>query len=259
VAALPGTAFGLLLTVIAMYVTRAMAIGHVLIARLLLGPSPSQQENQRLRQKTAHLQASRARGVDAAEFERRRIERDLHDGAQQRLLAVAMDIGRARAKLDQDPEGARALIEQAHSGTKEAIAELRDLARGIYPAILTDRGLDPALSGLAGRAPVPVEVEVDLPERPPAAVESIAYFIVAEALTNIAKYARATRASVRVSRDDAWVVIEVIDNGVGGAVARAEGGLAGLADRAATIDGMLIVDSPPGGPTIIRADLPCTW
>ncbi|WP_245623197.1 sensor histidine kinase [Spirillospora albida] len=257
--ALPMTVVGAVLAVMAMYVTRVMAIGHMLYARFLLGPSASQAENLRLRKRTEHLQASRARGVDAAEFERRRIERDLHDGAQQRLLAVAMDIGRARAKLDDDPDGARALIEQAHSGTKEAISELRDLARGIYPAILTDRGLDPALSGLAARAPVPVEVEVDLPERPPAAVESIAYFIVAESLANIAKYARATRATVRVARDDAWVVVEVTDNGVGGAVAHPGGGLAGLADRAATIDGLLIVDSPPGGPTIVRADLPCTW
>jgi signal transduction histidine kinase len=258
-AALPGTVVGLGLAVIAMYVTRAVGVGHMLVAQFLLGPSRTQAENKRLRDRTAHLRASRARGVDAAEFERRRIERDLHDGAQQRLLAVAMDIGRARAKLDDDPEGARALIEQAHSGTKEAIAELRDLARGIYPAILTDRGLDPALSGLAGRAPVPVEVDVDLPERPPAAVESIAYFIVAETLANIAKYARATRASVRVAREGSWVVVEVADNGAGGAVAREKGGLAGLADRAATIDGMLTVDSPPGGPTVIRADLPCTW
>ncbi|MBD2896893.1 hypothetical protein amrb99_58440 [Actinomadura sp. RB99] len=257
--ALPVSAAGLVVLAAAMYVTRGMAIAHAAWARLMLGPSASQAENMELRERTAHLRASRARGVDAAEFERRRIERDLHDGAQQRLLAVAMDIGRARAKLDDDPEGARALIEQAHAGTKEAITELRDLARGIYPAILTDRGLDPALSGLAGRAPVPVEVSVDLPERPPAAVESIAYFIVAEALANIAKYARATRASVRVVREDRWVVVEVTDNGVGGAVARTGGGLAGLADRAATIDGMLIVDSPPGGPTIIRADLPCTW
>ncbi|MFF5260905.1 sensor histidine kinase [Actinomadura viridis] len=258
-AALPGTAVGLLLTLLALYVTRTMALGHLFVVRALLGPNGAQRENLELRRRTEHLQASRARGVDAAEFERRRIERDLHDGAQQRLLAVAMDIGRARAKLDDDPEGARALIEQAHTGTREAITELRDLARGIYPAILTDRGLDPALSGLAGRAPVPVEVEVDLPERPPAAVESIAYFIVAEALANIAKYARATRASVRVAREDAWVVVEVADNGVGGATARPGGGLSGLADRAATIDGMLIVDSPPGGPTVVRADLPCTW
>ncbi|MEU9868467.1 sensor domain-containing protein [Actinomadura sp. NPDC048021] len=259
VEALPVSLLGLALLVPAMYVTRVIAMGHAAFAALMLGPSPSQRENAALRERTEHLRASRARGVDAAEFERRRIERDLHDGAQQRLLAVAMDIGRARAKLDEDPEGARALIEQAHAGTREAISELRDLARGIYPAILTDRGLDPALSGLAGRAPVPVEVEVDLPERPPAAVESIAYFIVAESLANIAKYARATRASVRVVREDRWVVVEVVDNGVGGAVARPDGGLAGLADRAATIDGMLIVDSPPGGPTIVRADLPCTW
>jgi signal transduction histidine kinase len=257
--ALPVSVAGLAALAAAMYVTRGMAIAHAAWARLMLGPNASQAENLELRERTAHLRASRARGVDAAEFERRRIERDLHDGAQQRLLAVAMDIGRARAKLDDDPEGARALIEQAHAGTREAITELRDLARGIYPAILTDRGLDPALSGLAGRAPVPVEVSVDLPERPPAAVESIAYFIVAEALANIAKYARATRASVRVARDDRWVVVEVTDNGVGGAEARPGGGLSGLADRAATIDGMLIVDSPPGGPTIIRADLPCTW
>ncbi|MFC9969734.1 sensor histidine kinase [Spirillospora sp. NPDC127200] len=257
--AVPVMAVGVGWGIVAMYGTRIMAVGHAFYARLLLGPSVSQAENRELRARTEHLRASRARGVDAVEFERRRIERDLHDGAQQRLLAVAMDIGRARAKLAEDPEGARALIEQAHAGTKEAITELRDLARGIYPAILTDRGLDPALSGLAGRAPVPVEVSVDLPDRPPAAVESIAYFIVAEALANIAKYARATRASVRVTREDTWVVVEIIDDGVGGAVARPDGGLAGLADRAATIDGMLIVDSPPGGPTIIRADLPCSW
>ena len=259
VEALPLSVAGVLALVVAMYVTRVMAIGHSAWARLLLGPSAAQAENQELRRRAERLQASRARGVDAAEFERRRIERDLHDGAQQRLLSVAMDIGRARAKLDDDPEAARALIEQAHAGTKEAIAELRDLARGIYPAILTDRGLDAALSGLAGRAPVPVEVEVDLPERPPAAVESIAYFVVAESLANIAKYARATRASVRVAREDRWVVVEVVDDGIGGAVARPGGGLAGLADRAATIDGMLLVDSPVGGPTIVRADLPCTW
>ncbi|MFC0038039.1 sensor histidine kinase [Actinomadura rayongensis] len=259
VQALPMSVIGAGLLVGAVYVTRTMAIAHALYATYLLGPNAAQAENRELRAKTEHLRASRARGVDAVEFERRRIERDLHDGAQQRLLAVAMDIGRARAKLDTDPEGARDLIEQAHAGTREAIQELRDLARGIYPAILTDRGLDPALSGLAGRAPVPVEVTVDLAERPPAAVESIAYFIVAESLANIAKYAEATRATVRVAQEDSWVVVEIIDDGVGGAVVRPDGGLAGLADRAATIDGMVIVDSPPGGPTIVRADLPCSW
>ena len=253
--ALPFVPLGAILALVAVYITRIMAVGHATFARLLLGPS----ENQRLRSRTAHLQASRARGVDAAESERRRIERDLHDGAQQQLLAVAMDIGRARAKLESDPEAARALIEQAHIGAREAITELRNLARGIYPAILTDRGLDPALSSLAARAPVPVEVNVDLPTRPPAAVESIAYFIVAEALSNVAKYARATRAGIEVTRDGQWVIVEITDNGVGGASAEPGGGLAGLADRAATIDGILTINSPLGGPTVIRADLPCAW
>jgi signal transduction histidine kinase len=256
VEALPWSVAGVLCLVIAMYATRVMGIGHVAYANLLLGPS----EKQLLQARAEHLQASRARGVDAAEAERRRIERDLHDGAQQQLLAVAMDLGRARAKLDEDPETARQLIELAHSGTKQAIAELRNLARGIYPAILTDRGLDAALSALAGRAPVPVDVEVDLPgDRPPAAVESIAYFVVAEALTNVAKYARATRAAVRVVRDNHWIIVEISDNGVGGALATPGGGLAGLADRAAGIDGILTVNSPVGGPTVVRADLPCAW
>jgi signal transduction histidine kinase len=256
VEALPWTAVGALCLVVAVYAVRVMGIAHAAYARALLGPS----EKQLLRARAEHLQASRARGVDAAEAERRRIERDLHDGAQQQLLAVAMDLGRARAKLEEDPETARQLIELAHAGTKEAIAELRNLARGIYPAILTDRGLDAALSALAGRAPVPVDVEVDLPgDRPPAAVESIAYFVVAESLTNVAKYARATRASVRVMRDGHWIIVEVSDNGVGGATALPGGGLAGLADRAAGIDGILTVNSPHGGPTVIRADLPCAW
>ncbi|ACY99463.1 MULTISPECIES: sensor histidine kinase [Thermomonospora] len=259
ISALPVSVVGVGLLLVALYVTRGMAVLHALYGMLLLGPSRGQAERLRLQARAEQLRASRARGVDAAEAERRRIERDLHDGAQQRLLAVAMDIGRARAKLTSDPEAARALIEQAHEGTKAAIAELRDLARGIYPAILTDRGLDAAISGLAARAPVPVLVEVELPERPPAAVESIAYFIVAESLTNIAKYARATQASVRVTREGRWVVVEVTDNGVGGATAVPGGGLAGLADRAATIDGILTIDSPVGGPTVIRADLPCSW
>src|SRR5690606_38182036 len=158
-------------------------------------------ENQELRRRAERLQGSRARGAGAAEVERRRIARALHDGAQERPLSVAMAIGRARAKVDDDPEAAPALIAQAQRGSKEADAELPDEDRGMYPAILTVRGLEAALSGLAGRAPVPVEVEVDLPERPPAAVESIAYFVVAESLANIAKYARATRASVRVARE----------------------------------------------------------
>ncbi|GAA4634829.1 sensor histidine kinase [Actinoallomurus vinaceus] len=252
---LPAVPIGLAVAVVAMYAVRIVGTAHGAIARYLLGPS----ETQALRARTAQLQASRARGVDAAEAERRRIERDLHDGAQQQLLAVAMDLGRARAKLETDPMAAQELLQQAHAGAKEAIAELRNLARGIYPAILTDRGLDAAISAVAARAQVPVEVEIDLPTRPPAAVESIAYFIVSEALTNTAKYARATQAYVRITRDQNWVVVEVSDNGVGGATAAPGGGLAGLADRAAGIDGILTVNSPAGGPTVIRADLPCVW
>ncbi|MCK2221723.1 sensor domain-containing protein [Actinomadura sp. ATCC 31491] len=240
--------FGLALLVLAGYLTRGMAWLHGTLATVLLGGG----EEERLR-------ASRARGVDAAEAERRRIERDLHDGAQQRLLSVAVDLGRAQAKFDTDPDEARTLIAQAHTGTKAAIAELRDLARGIHPAILSDRGLDAALSGLAARAPVHVDVNVELSERPPAAVESIAYFTVAEALANLAKHAAATEASVSVFRDGAAVVVDVWDNGVGGALVTPGGGLAGLADRAATIDGVLVVHSPIGGPTMVRAELPCEW
>jgi signal transduction histidine kinase len=252
---LPAVPLGLGVFVLAMYTVRVVGAAHGAIGRYLLGPS----ETQALRARTAQLQASRARGVDAAEAERRRIERDLHDGAQQQLLAVAMDLGRARAKLETDPVAAQELLQQAHAGAKEAIVELRNLARGIYPAILTDRGLDAAISAVAARAHLPVEVEIDLPTRPPAAVESIAYFIVSEALTNAAKYARATQASVHITRDQNWVVVEVADNGVGGADATPGGGLAGLADRAAGIDGILTVNSPVGGPTVIRADLPCVW
>jgi signal transduction histidine kinase len=255
VSTLPAIPLGVGVLIVAMYAVRIVGSAHGAIARFLLGPS----ETQALRARTAQLRASRARGVDAAEAERRRIERDLHDGAQQQLLAVAMDLGRARAKLETDPVAAQELIQQAHAGAKEAIAELRNLARGIYPAILTDRGLDAAISAVAARAPMPVEVDIDLPTRPPAAVESIAYFIVSEALTNAAKYARATQASVRITRDQTWVVVEISDNGVGGATATPGGGLAGLADRAAGIDGILTVNSPLGGPTVIRADLPCVW
>jgi signal transduction histidine kinase len=255
VAVLPAIPLGLALAVVTMYVVRGVGYAHGALARYLLGPS----ETQALRARTAQLRASRARGVDAAEAERRRIERDLHDGAQQQLLAVAMDLGRARAKLETDPAAAQELIQQAHAGAKEAIAELRNLARGIYPAILTDRGLDAAISAVAARAQVPVTVEVDLQSRPPAAVESIAYFIVSEALTNVSKYARATHAAVRITRDQNWIVVEVSDDGVGGASATPGGGLAGLADRAAGIDGILTVNSPLGGPTVIRADLPAVW
>lgn len=239
---------GLVMLVVTAYAARGLAWLHGTLAVALLAGN----EEERLR-------ASRARGIDAAEAERRRIERDLHDGAQHLLLSVVMDLGRAQTKLDTDPEQVRELLAQAHSGTKAAIAELRDLARGIYPAILTDRGLDAALSALAARAPVRVDARVEFADRPPAAVESIAYFIVAEALANMAKHSAATEASVRVSRASQVVAVEVWDNGIGGALVRPGGGLAGLADRAATIDGILVLHSPVGGPTLVRAELPCEW
>ncbi|WP_228011116.1 sensor histidine kinase [Nonomuraea phyllanthi] len=241
-------AFGLLVLVMAAYLVRGMAWLHGTLATVLLGGSQEER-----------LRASRARGIDAAEAERRRIERDLHDGAQQRLLSVAVDLGRAQSKFDSEPEEARLLIAQAHAGTKAAIGELRNLARGIHPAILSDRGLDAALSGLAARAPVRVDVSVELEERPPAAVESIAYFIVAETLANMAKHSGASEASVMVVRDHRGVVVDVWDDGIGGAAMVPGGGLSGLADRAATIDGVLVLHSPLGGPTLVRAELPCEW
>ncbi|HVV14453.1 sensor histidine kinase [Amycolatopsis sp.] len=229
---------------------------HGSLAIALLGPNKAE----RLAVKAQHLQASRARGVDAAEAERRRIERDLHDGAQQRLVAVAMSLGRAKNKMGTgDPDGVRALIDEAHSDAKLAVSELRDLARGIYPAVLGDRGLDAALSAQAAKSPIPIEVRVDVEPRPPAAVETTAYFIVGETLTNVAKHSGATEAGVKVWRTEEKVVVEITDNGHGGAELRPGGGLAGLADRAATIDGVITVVSPAGGPTVIRADLPCKW
>jgi signal transduction histidine kinase len=256
---LPLAIVGIVILPVGLLVLPVVATLHIMLAKALLGQNTTQQ----LTQKTKHLQASRARGVDAAEAERRRIERDLHDGAQQRLVAVAMSLGRAKMKMDADPDAAKLLMDEAHADAKLAVAELRDLARGIYPAVLGDRGLDAALSSLAAKCPIPVEVHVAIEARPPAAVESTAYFIVGESLTNIAKHSGATEATI-----NAWhearpsgdlVIVEITDDGRGGASMHAGGGLSGLADRAATIDGVITVVSPIGGPTVIRADLPCTW
>jgi signal transduction histidine kinase len=250
---------GIVLLPVGLFVLPVVAALHVMLAKALLGPNTTEQ----LTQKAERLQSSRARGVDAAEAERRRIERDLHDGAQQRLVAVAMGLGRAKSKMDSDPDAVRMLIDEAHADAKIAVSELRDLARGIYPAVLGDRGLDAALSSLAAKCPIPVEVNVAIDPRPPAAVESTAYFIVGESLTNVAKHSGATQAKVNAWREDRpsgdLVIVEITDDGQGGATLRAGGGLSGLADRAATIDGVMTVVSPIGGPTVIRADLPCVW
>jgi signal transduction histidine kinase len=243
---------GLILLLAAPQLTRGLAISDVTVARLLLGPPRSAD----LRARIGELELSRARVVDSAEAERRRIERDLHDGAQQRLVALAMDLGRARARFADDPEAARAILDQAHAEAKEALVELRNLVRGVHPPVLTDRGLDAALSGLAVLSPVPVSVRVDAAPRPPASVEAIAYFVVAEALTNVAKHARATRAVVSVDRRGDTLSVVIRDDGIGGADPRGQG-LSGLADRVAGVDGRLTIDSPAGAGTVIEVELPC--
>ncbi len=250
--ALVAAAFGVALLFLVPTVIKGMAAVHGAIAAALLGAT----ESTRLSAEVQGLRVSRGRGLDAAEFERRQIERNLHDGAQQRLVALAMGLGMAKEKLATDPEAARALVEEAHEHAKLAIVELRDLARGISPAVLTDRGLDAALSALAAQSPVPVDVSCRLNERLPAPVESTAYFVAAEALANVAKHARAARAAVVVQRDTNKVLVEVRDDGVGGADANGNG-LAGLNSRVEAVGGRLTVESPAGGPTVIRAELPC--
>ena len=216
-------------------------------------------ENERLaaelRARIEELRASRARLVRAGDDERRRLERDLHDGAQSRMVALSVQLGLARRRAEGDPELA-ALLDSSRAELKTSLDELRELARGIHPAVLTDRGLDAALRGLATRAPVPVEVGDDVPADLPAPVATAVYFVVAEALTNVAKYARAERATVTVARAAGAVRAEVADDGVGGATADGGSGLRGLADRVAALDGRLEVDSPPGGGTRVLAEIP---
>ena len=203
------------------------------------------------------LAASRRRIVQAGDEERRRLERNLHDGAQQRLVALALTVRMVERKLESDPETACRML--AHAGTEldQALAELREIARGLHPAVLTDRGLGPALDALATRAPIPVDVAGAIDARLPAPVEAAAYYVVAEALTNVAKYARASEARIDVRRDDGRVVVEVADDGVGGADASRGSGLRGLADRVEALGGRLEVSSPAGGGTTLCATLPC--
>jgi signal transduction histidine kinase len=256
-AAAVAVAAGLLLAApwVARQVTRADAAS----ARALLGPGRSEE----LAQRVESLARSRADVVAAADAERRRIERDLHDGAQQRLVSLAMNLGMARERFADGPEPVRRAIADAHDEAVLALSELREFIRGLHPAVLNDRGLDAALSGLAARAPLPVRLRVDVPRPASPSVEAVAYFIVSEALTNVAKHAQATRAEVTVTRDGDVLRVAVTDDGSGGAApadgddAGAGTGLRGLAQRAAAVDGTLIIDSPPGGPTVIAAELPC--
>jgi signal transduction histidine kinase len=253
-AALMAAAVGLGgLLVVAPWVTLTMARLDLATARWLLGP----RRGDALGEQVTRLETSRAAAVDSAEAERRRIERDLHDGAQQRLVALAMGLGTARERLDADPESGRQLVAEAHEEAKAALKEIRDLVRGIHPVILEDRGLDAALSAVVARSPVPVTLTVEVAQRPPAAVESTAYFVVTEALTNVARHAQATRASVHIVRAGDRLVVEVSDDGVGGADPAAGTGLRGLRDRVTALGGTMHLVSPPGGPTSLIVDVPC--
>ncbi|MFC8951283.1 MULTISPECIES: sensor histidine kinase [unclassified Streptomyces] len=225
-----------------------VAVDRFLVSGLL-GPS-------RLATRVTELESDRGVVVDTAAADLRRIERDLHDGAQARLAALAMDLGLAKEKLAEDPRAAAVLVDEAHGEVKLALQELRDLARGIHPAVLTDRGLDAALSAVASRCAVPVSVDVDLPARPVPAIEGIAYFTVSELLRNVTAHAGARRAWVDVWRAGDRLMLQVRDDGVGGAESVAGRSLAGLAERVGAVDGVLAVDSPAGGPTTVTAELP---
>ncbi|MEU9441077.1 sensor domain-containing protein [Streptomyces sp. NPDC048304] len=240
---------GLVFTLVTPWIVRALTTVDGLLVRGLLGPSS-------LSERVVELESDRGVVVDTAAADLRRIERDLHDGAQARLVSLAMDLGLAKEKLSEDPQAAARMVEEAHGEVKTALQELRDLARGIHPAVLTDRGLDAALSAIASRCTVPVRVDVDLPARPAPAIEGIAYFTVSELLQNISKHSRARSASVDVWCTEDRLMVQVIDDGVGGADVSRGSGLAGLAGRLDAVDGVLVVDSPAGGPTRMIAELP---
>jgi signal transduction histidine kinase len=245
------TLAGLALVFAAPWVARGFALLEVVAGRAMLGPSRSEE----LSRHVTSLARSRAGAVSAADAERRRLERDLHDGTQQRLVSMAMNLGLARATLTDLPGEAREVIERAHDDAKQALRELRDLVQGLHPAILSDRGLDAALSGVAARAPLPVRLSVNVPERLPSDVEAVAFFVVSEALTNVAKHAAATEAEVSVTGDDGLLRLTISDNGHGGADPGGTG-LRGLAQRVTSVDGLLRMSSPAGGPTVISAELP---
>ncbi|EDY44120.1 two-component system sensor kinase [Streptomyces sp. SPB074] len=232
------------------YLVRGMANVDRAMVRGLLSPSTE------LERRIAELESGRGVVVDTAAADLRRIERDLHDGAQARLVALAMGLGLAKEKVVEDPEAAALMVEEAHGEVKLALQELRDLARGIHPAVLTDRGLDAALSSVAARCTVPVSVKADLHDRPAEAIEGIAYFTVSELLQNVSKHSGARTATVEVWRAGDRLLLQVHDDGHGGASLDGGTGLAGLSDRLGAVDGLFVIDSPPGGPTTITAELP---
>ncbi|WP_406354672.1 sensor histidine kinase [Streptomyces sp. NBC_00658] len=234
------------------FIARGLTNADRAMVRGLLSPSED------LERRIAELESDRGVVVDTAAADLRRIERDLHDGAQARLVNLAMGLGLAKEKLleGQADETVAAMVDEAHGEVKLALQELRDLARGIHPAVLTDRGLDAALSSVASRCTVPVKVTADLEARPAAAIEGIAYFTVSELLQNVSKHSGARSASVDVWQTDQRLLIQVWDDGRGGASLDGGTGMAGLADRLGAVDGLFVIDSPPGGPTVITAELP---
>ena len=245
-------AVGVLTLPISVALLRGTAAGTGALARLLLGA-----DTEELEERVEVLTETRAGAVDAAAAELQRIERDLHDGAQARLVALAMDLGMAEERFERDPDGARELVEKARGEAKQALAELRDLARGMRPTLLAERGLAEAVRSLAARTSLPTAVAVDAGPTPLApAVEAAAYFVVAEALTNAVKHSGATRLSVRIGREGDGLAVEVSDDGRGGADP-AGNGLTGLRQRVEALDGTLRIASPPGGPTLLRAEVPC--
>jgi signal transduction histidine kinase len=254
----PGLALGLIvlgaaLLLVLPWLARGAVALDVAAARALLQPSGTEALAARVRS----LSASRAGVVDAADAERRRIERDLHDGTQQRLASLAMNLGLTRSAVKDMPREVRDAVAGAHEEAKLALAELRHFIRGLHPAVLDEVGLDAALSGIAARSPVPVRLSVDLPERAPVAVETVAYFVVSEALSNVARHAAATRAEVLVQGVPAGLHLSITDDGHGGADPARGTGLRGLRQRVESLDGTLCIDSPPGGPTTIEVTLPC--
>ncbi|MFF0433728.1 histidine kinase [Streptomyces sp. NPDC004327] len=243
---------GLVTLLVVMWLTGVLVRLDVLAATELLGPSRTEQ----LRRRVEDLSESRAGVLDAADIERRRIERDLHDGAQQRLVSLAVNLGIAKATVTDLPNALK-VIAEAHREAKDAITELQDLVRGLHPAVLEDRGLDAALTGLASRVPVPVRLSVAVEPRPTAAVEAVAYYVVSESLTNVVKHARASQVDVRVERRGDLMTLTIADDGAGGADPAGGTGLAGLAKRVTSVDGTFVIDSPVGGPTRVEVELPC--
>jgi signal transduction histidine kinase len=244
------TVLGLALVVVAPWAVAAVRRLDAGAAARLLGPS-------RAELRLASVTESRSGLVQAADAERRRIERDLHDGAQARLVSLAMSLGLAHATRADLPDDARALIADAHDQTIKAIEELRDLVRGLHPAVLDELGLDAALSGIVAKMSLPVRLHVNMPRRVAPDIEAAAYFVVSEALANVAKHAAATRVDVTVEQLGGTLRVMVADNGVGGADPALGSGIKGLGQRVRSVDGEFRLDSPPGGPTTVSVELPC--